>query len=212
MSLLTDDIALIMEGIKPQDGWLENYLARSRRGVIRLDGVTYPKQDVVTQYIREPKATVYVPWRKEVVTANRIEFTCGMHSPLVFHALFNSFLKYKRFEDGLEALTEIPPHFMFGLATTVGTKQINPVNVHFMQGEVTVGKNKEPTLDYYLEGKEALRYGLALNKTNLYRAMLHVANLQKMVDRGRLEKELPLRILKRRPITTYQWLKENTIC
>lgn len=211
MSLLTDDIALIMEGIKPQDGWLENYLARSRRGVIRLDGVTYPKQDVVTQYIREPKATVYVPWRKEVVTANRIEFTCGMHSPLVFHALFNSFLKYKRFEDGLEALTEIPPHFMFGLATTVGTKQINPVNVHFMQGEVTVGKNKEPTLNYYLEGKEALRYGLALNKTNLYRAMLHVANLQKMVDRGRLEKELPLRILKRRPITTYQWLVENRI-
>lgn len=214
MGLLSDDIALVMEGIKPLDNWLEGYLDRSWRGVIRIDGITYPKRDIVTQYINDPKATVYVPWRKEEVTANRVEFTCGKHSPLVFHALFNSFLKYKRFEDGLEALTEIPPHFMFGLATTVGTKQINPVNVHFLQSEVALemGKGKMKTLDYYLEGKEALRFGLALNKTNLYRAMAHVANIQKMVDQGRLQDELPLRVINRRPLASYKWLKENTIC
>lgn len=214
MSPLTDDIATVMEGIPPLDNWLEGYLNNSWRGVIRLEGVTYPKRDIVTQYVANPKATVYVPWRKEEVTANRVEFTCGKHSPLVFHALFNSYLRYKRFEDGLEALTDIPPHFMFGLATTVGTRQVNPVNVHFLQSEISLetGRGKVNTLDYYLEGKEALRFGLALNRSNLYRAMAHVANLQKMADQGRMQNDLPLRVINRRPLAVYRWLKENTIC
>ena len=214
MSPLTDDIATVMGGIPPLDNWLEGYLNNSWRGVIRLEGVTYPKRDIVTQYIANPKATVYVPWRKEEVTANRVEFTCGKHSPLVFHALFNSYLRYKRFEDGLEALTDIPPHFMFGLATTVGTRQVNPVNVHFLQSEISLetGRGKVNTLDYYLEGKEALRFGLALNRSNLYRAMAHVANLQKMADQGRMQNDLPLRVINRRPLAVYAWLKENTIC
>lgn len=214
MSPLTDDIAGVMEDIPPLDNWLAGYLNSSWRGVIRLEGVTYPKRDIVTQYIANPKATVYVPWRKEEVTANRVEFTCGKHSPLVFHALFNSYLRYKRFEDGLEALTDIPPHFMFGLATTVGTRQVNPVNVHFLQSEISLetGKGKVNTLDYYLEGKEALRFGLALNRSNLYRAMAHVANLQKMADQGRMQNDLPLRVINRRPLAVYKWLKENTVC
>lgn len=213
MSLIAD-IAEVMEGMPSLDNWLEEYLSRSRRGVVRFEGITVPKKDIITDYLKSPRATVYVPWRKQEVTANRVEFTCGKHSPLVFHALFNSFLLYKRFEDGLEALTEIEPHFMFGLATTVGSKQINPVNVHFMQGEVTLeaGGKRVKTLDYYLEGKEALRYGLGVNRSNLYRAMSHVANIQKMADQGRLQEELPLRILKRSPLAIYSWLKENTLC
>ena len=213
MSLI-EDIASVMEGMPSLDNWLEEYLSRSWRGVVRIEGITIPKREVIADYIASPKATVYVPWRKQEVTANRVEFTCGRHSPLVFHALFNSYLLYKRFEDGLEALTEIEPNFMFGLATTVGTKQINPVNVHFLQGEVTLdaGGKRVKTLDYYLEGKEALRYGLGINRSNLYRAMSHVANIQKMADQGRLQDELPLRILKRSPLAVHIWLKENTLC
>ena len=66
-----------MEGMPSLDNWLEEYLARSWRGVVRIEGITIPKRDVITDYIANPQATVYVPWRKQEVPANRVEFTCG---------------------------------------------------------------------------------------------------------------------------------------
>ena len=74
MSLI-EDIASVMEGMPSLDNWLEEYLSRSWRGVVRIEGITIPKRDVITDYINNPKATVYVPWRKQEVTANRVEFT-----------------------------------------------------------------------------------------------------------------------------------------
>lgn len=209
--MLIDDIAYVMDDVHQRtDEWLQDYLNTTWRGVVRLSGITFTKREIVEAYIKQPVATVYVPWRQETVTDKRIEFTTGKHSPLMFHALHNSYLKYGRFDEGLEALELIPMNFLFGLASTVGTNEINPVNAHFMQGTLTQRNNEKVRLfDYYVEAKQELKLYGGLSRSGIYRNLTHVGALQKMASTSTLVDDLPLRILKARPLVLHDWLTEN---
>lgn len=211
MSGLVDDISYIMDDTPQRTGeWLQDYLNSPWRGVVRLNGITIPKKEILEAYIRQPMATVYVPWRQETVTDKRIEFTSGKHSPLMFHALHNSYIKYGRFEEGLEALELISINFLFGLSMTVGTAEINPVTAHFTQEVLTLrNREKERLFNYYIQAKEELKIYHGLSKSGIYRNLAHVGALQKMVNSSKLVDDLPIKILKAKPLVLHDWLTEN---
>lgn len=209
--MLMDNIAYVMECSAPRTGeWLRKYLNSPWKGTVRLNGIIFAKRTILEAYIKEPMATVYVPWRRETITDKRIEFTTGRHSPLMFHALFHSYMKYGRFEEGLELLEMIPMNFLFGLSPTVGTGEINPVNAHFMEGRVHSREGEEMEIfRYYCEAKEELKLYYGMSQSSVYKSLAHIGALQKMASYSILADDLPAKILKKKPLAVHDWLIGN---